>query len=357
MTNNDIQFRSGGVTRVPLDDDATAAEQAAAAEEDHSALQADAKGNVLPPLFAHGDASDAYANDKSLYLSFYHLAANREVNFKAFITTFNESFASAWTPNEVFGRNDPIMTFKNTTRKLTLSFQAVAASEPEASRNLVKANTLAKFMYPEYGFDEREGAASRATTLAKPPLMRIAFANLIRDPTKGDSPHASIAGLLVAVDTLTITPSFEDAGFFDSTSRIYPQLIDINLNCTVLHERDLGWDASGGIGANMFGFSNPANAAFPFGAPYSAEQAGLDEGAGEEDVTSEEAPVSDQEEAQASLESATGELENAQLGLGRVLHPDAGSSRSDIRAARQRVGRARRGERQAQRAFRRASSG
>ena len=73
------------------------------------------------PIFANGDASDAYANHKQLYLNFYHLAADRSVSFKGFIASLNDNFVADWGSEKVFGRGDPIMTFmKNRVARIQL---------------------------------------------------------------------------------------------------------------------------------------------------------------------------------------------------------------------------------------------
>ena len=101
-------------------------------------------------IFRNGDASDAYANRKALYLSFFHLASKLEINFKAFVTSYGENFSSDYNFENVFGRNDPIATFKQTTRRINISWSIPAASLEEAKTNLARCNRLAQFMYPAY---------------------------------------------------------------------------------------------------------------------------------------------------------------------------------------------------------------
>jgi len=244
------------------------AQQAADQEQANVENTATQTGESAPPpapLFnasqagiAFSDASDAYANNKKLFLSFFHLASGREVNLKAFVTSFTQNFQSDWNMERVFGRNDPIMTFKNTMRKMGLSFKIPASTLSEAQTNLIRTNYLAKFMYPSYE------VANRANTIASPPLMRVRFSNLIGDNTRGSSPHAQEAGLLVAVSSLTITPSFEDDGFFDvDTATLFPKLITVDMDLTALHEHDLGWDDD--IEGKDYGFSKFENTNFPFG--------------------------------------------------------------------------------------------
>lgn len=190
------------------------------------------------------DPSDTYANQRQLYLSFFHIASQKSVAFKAFVKDYGESFTSDWNSEPVFGRMDPIMTFRNTTRKINVSWDIPAASLMEAKQNMRNCNLLSEFMYPGYTLQ------GLANTLAKPPLMRVRFANLIRGV--GDSPEAEIGGLLVAVGSLSVTPSFDDgAGFFDpAAATLYPKLITITCDFSALHEHPMGWDE----GDKIFGY-------------------------------------------------------------------------------------------------------
>jgi hypothetical protein len=188
-----------------------------------------------------GDGSDNYANKKKLFLSFYHLASDKEVKFKAFIDSYNESFSTAWNYEEVFGRPDPIATFKQTTRNISVSWSIPASTMEEARANLQRCNLLAQFMYPGYS------SATSANTLSKPPLMKVRFANLIRNTAGGDTSDAKLGGLLAAVNSLNISPVFDDSsGFFDpGTATLYPKTITVSCDFVALHQHELGWSPEG----------------------------------------------------------------------------------------------------------------
>jgi hypothetical protein len=192
----------------------------------------------------YADPAQAYASQKQLYLSFYHIASKKSVKFKAFVTNYNESFRSNWNYEPVFGRMDPIATFKNTERNLTVAWKIPAASLNEARENLANANLLAQFMYPAYNGEE-----GRADVLSRPPLMRIRFANLIRNAAGGNSPNAGVgkSGLLSAVNSLSVNPDFgSDSGFFDKgTATLFPKNIEISIEFVALHEHSMGWGAPG----------------------------------------------------------------------------------------------------------------
>ena len=96
------------------------------------------------------DTSDAYANYKQYVISFLHVPTNSTVFFKAYVTEYNENFACSWTPTEVYGRTDPIQTYKGTKRSISLAFDVPAASMGEAYENLGRVSKLVQMLYPTY---------------------------------------------------------------------------------------------------------------------------------------------------------------------------------------------------------------
>ena len=113
-------------------------------------------------------------------MSFQNIRNQKDVNFKAFITAFNESFTPNFNPTEVFGRTDPIYQYKNTTRTITLAWKIPAASEGEAYENLGKVQELIAMLYPSYT------NTPNALTLSKAPLVRLKVMNLIQSTAKSD---------------------------------------------------------------------------------------------------------------------------------------------------------------------------
>jgi hypothetical protein len=215
------------------------------------------------------------------------------VLFPAFLTDMTQTFASNWSTEEVYGRNDPIGTFQNTKRTISLSWDLPSATEEDAKMNLSNAARLSQFLYPGYlKFEkeppvpapalEAEKAASTPTpspaaspapaappaapatsaagwaadhppnsesstpeesnalfgpkVISKPPLVRISFANLIGSNTPS-------GGLLGWIDSLSFTPKIE-SGFFGSSSKIYPKVISLSIGFNVLHEEELGFGAA-----------------------------------------------------------------------------------------------------------------
>jgi hypothetical protein len=108
-------------------------------------------------------------------IQFYHIATKQRAEFPAFITAFNDSYASNWDSKEVVGRMDPIMNFKNTQRTVTLGFEVPSIDQIEAMENMAEINRLIQFLYPTYT-KTKNGSAH---TMNGPPLVKIQFKNLI----------------------------------------------------------------------------------------------------------------------------------------------------------------------------------
>ena len=174
-------------------------------------------------------------------LDIYYVPLDRMVSFKAFITDFSDQYTSNWESEEIYGRMDPVQTFKSTTRTITVAFDVVAASREEAKFNLAKISELATMHYPVYS--EHNAKAGNATALNQSPLLRVKYMNWI---CKGTNPggHVQDSGLLVASSGFSFAPQMDDL-MFSSNGNLYPKLIKISLTLNVVHEHELGWDDSG----------------------------------------------------------------------------------------------------------------
>ena len=224
----------------------------------------------------YADASDAYANKTRYVLSIQHVPSKMQVYFKAFVTSFNETYKSDWASEHVFGRVDPIHSFKSTGRSITLNFNIPAASESEAYENLYKVGLLSDMLYPNY---TQVGAAQ---TIAQSPLIRLKVVNLLMsqkalysgflkyqkenkeefEKLSGRERAASSgrtfeelkesgttnnagSGALGIITSLTINHNLEkpDAGVIEfSKGTILPKVIEVSLSFDVIHETPRGWD-------------------------------------------------------------------------------------------------------------------
>ncbi len=169
------------------------------------------------------DGAGKYAQKVGQLLSFTNAReeGSHEVSFIAFLGSFSQSFTSNWNQESVIGRMDDIATFKNTTRTLSIEWTLPAGNSTTAFENLNRCNALISMLYPSY-------IKSSATVMSKPPLVRLRYANLVRNQN-------DTAGLLGYITSLNWTPQLE-MGFYHSGENIYPKVISLSVEFTVLHE-------------------------------------------------------------------------------------------------------------------------
>ena len=225
------------------------------------------------------DVSDAAANYKKFIISFMHLGSSSTVNFKAFVTEYNESFNCSWTPTEVYGRTDPIQNYKGTSRTVSLAFDVPASSVGEAYENLGRISRLVQMLYPSYTSND----ISAGRIIGQAPLIRVKMMNLItseRLDTTHDHTEASLElahkaatnkanpdaqdqispqellqgyqtvsgaenGVLAAISSITYRTDLQKSQMFEkATNTVLPQALSVNLSFTVIHEETLGWEDS-----------------------------------------------------------------------------------------------------------------
>lgn len=252
------------------------------------------------------DGADALAG-YGYRIAITHVPTNKTIFFKAFITAFNDTFSQNWNPQEVYGRADPIYNFKNTTRKISLGFKMVAASESEAYENLTKAQMLAQFMYPNY--TDIDGAK----TVSQSPLIRLSVMNLLNkhgeeamspksDPREVYNSYYNNVpeGLLGFFDNVTFNWNLEnnEVGVFHhhdgggtESSAVLPKLIEVQIGgFSPIHEQHLGWDENNRFGGNFVGTDEAGNSQYEYqdNFPYGTSNTAEAQGTGQVDLPSQE---------------------------------------------------------------------
>ena len=177
---------------------------------------------------------------KGQVLEFYQTFSGATVSFKAFLESYSETYQCNWNQQKVFGRPDPIQTYQGTQRGITLNWKIPAFSLDDAIGNLSKTSTLTRMLYPEYS------KLDSASTISKGPLIKMKFANLIFDASRGPGGDVRTCGLLGVVTNMTWNPNPKE-GFFDPVNKLYPKLITLGMNFQVLHQHSLGWEKAEAI--------------------------------------------------------------------------------------------------------------
>ena len=199
-----------------------------------------------------GTPDIGYAEKSQAVLSFVSMVTGGSVEFPAYLTDFSQNFASTWNQEDVFGRNDPISTFQSTRRTISLAWDVPAGSASRAKANLESYGDLIKMLYPGYITEtttnrstmeqrteeaqvfESNDRAAYTQTMAKSPLIKIKFANLIQNSA------AQGEGLLGFVDGFSMKPDLS-MGYFSQDGELYPKVFSISCSFTVLHQHDLGF--------------------------------------------------------------------------------------------------------------------
>lgn len=211
------------------------------------------KGRTIKDLIGGDSTSRNYTTKTDSIIRFESTISNIVVEFKGFITEMSDKFASNWDSENVYGRMDPIGTFKNTQRSISLGWTIPAGDIGEAKSNFTAVRSLTAMLYPGYSANPTNISGgdtyTTANSLSKPPLIRLKYANLIANEDN--------VGLLGWVDGFDVTPTL-DMGFFIEGTNQFPKVYTMSCNFNVLHEHDLGFDSSGEWLGN-----NPDK--FPFG--------------------------------------------------------------------------------------------
>ena len=95
-----------------------------------------------------GDSTKILAERWGQKIEIFHIPTSTTIVFKAFLDGYSDQFQCDWQSEDVYGRMDPIATFQNTTRSISVSFDVIAPNRSQGKENLENCNKLAKFLYP-----------------------------------------------------------------------------------------------------------------------------------------------------------------------------------------------------------------
>ena len=177
----------------------------------------------------------------STALEIEHAATGKKVQFfQMKITGFSDTVTPSWSEEPVYGRMDPIATYQGTTRAIELSFDIGPFSDSDDRKKLAlqKISRLMQFQYPTYA------TSGSATSISRPPLLNVSFANYIR---AGSGTDTSLLCYMTGMSynpvdgmSATTTPKVVD----DDGATILPQRIAVSISLKVLHEAAPGWKDS-----------------------------------------------------------------------------------------------------------------
>jgi len=206
---------------------------------------------------------DLKVNQNAYSVGGQFVYAPKDYFFPGYLTSFSDEYTSNFNQQSVYGRMDPINTFQNTQRVISLSFVCPSKDEAEAHFYLSSISALIRSMYPNYASIDTDASQRENTSIiTAPPMFGIRFGNLIQGAWQE---NGMLKGVIPA---LTFTPVLEDGVFISqpapeqATGTIYrPKTIEISLTFNPLHDFDLGFDEVGNVKEEFAGF--PYDSAAP----------------------------------------------------------------------------------------------
>jgi len=158
----------------------------------------------------------------------------RMVYFQPFITSLSEQITPRWNMANYFGRVDPVATYQNTGRTISLGFKLVAFSYTDLTTIFKKIGWLNSMCYPQY--EDRMFKAG--------PIIRMRVGDLIssRGANKG------VTGVIT-----NLSMNYSQAIWELDVNAKLPRNIEVSLTFQVLHELPIGLGNDATTGQLSFG--------------------------------------------------------------------------------------------------------
>lgn len=184
---------------------------------------------------SYSDGSEVQGNRYNHWIEFYHIPSGQAVSFKAFLTGFSDDYQSNWNLETVMGRMDPLPTFTNTTRTITVDWDVPAATPSEARQNFQRVKNLHEMLYPSYENEVMSGG----------PLFKVRMMNFVKNESSSGISGASESGLIAIIDGFSFNPDL-DAGFIEASGgQVFPKNIKMSCTMNIQHSNRRGLQTRG----------------------------------------------------------------------------------------------------------------
>jgi hypothetical protein len=189
--------------------------------------------------------------DLQLKIIFTHIASNKSVEFMGILTNWQDNYESSWNEEDVYGRMDPIATYQGTKRQITIAWTVLSEDDKVGRANLRDISKFINFLYPQYSTTAGKKSGLTASSISNAPLLRLKFMNLAMNSETGEGLVGYING------GVAIVPNMDSGFLIPDSGEMIPKTIDMEVNFSVLHSHDLGFDESG---------NSLTDGSFPYGA-------------------------------------------------------------------------------------------
>ena len=159
------------------------------------------------------------------------------VEFPAFIDRFSDSFNVSWGSEQTFGRIDPVMPYRATTRQISLAISVLSPNKAKAIENLREYSKLIQMLYPSYSAPLNQGGAA-GRTISAPPIVKVKMMNYVQSADGTD-------GLFGGIRGLKFDPDFKVGHFIKANGDLIPKKFSISFTFSPQHAKELGFDDAG----------------------------------------------------------------------------------------------------------------
>jgi hypothetical protein len=176
-------------------------------------------------------------NDHLYHITFQSLATAATVDFfPVILNQYNDVYNIATNADPVFGRADPIYTYQNTSRLITVGFTWTPGKDSDKLAEAQKMKDLIKMSYPSY----------KNRTLQSPPLVHINIYTFFNGVAYLENVNFELLDPSGGSNILEVSAN-KDA--------LLPKKYKLSLSIKPIHDEVLGHDEQGAwIGGGDFPF-------------------------------------------------------------------------------------------------------
>ena len=195
------------------------------------------------------------AENMNQVLRITSVTTGHSVKFPAFIDSFSDSFDVQWGSEQSFGRVDPVMPYRSTTRQISLGITVLAPDKSKGIENLQQYSKLIQMLYPSYS-QPLNAAGTAGRTITAPPILKVKLMNYIQSADGTD-------GLLGGIRGLKFDPDFKVGHFVRKDGTLIPKKFTINFTFMPQHASELGFNDNGEFMTSTFPYGEAQAPATP----------------------------------------------------------------------------------------------
>ena len=194
------------------------------------------------------------------------------VSLQGYVSNINLGWNSNWNEEVVYGRIDPIPTYSNTTRTVSITVQLVVPAALSKSKklglsmaNMEKLNLLANMCYPGYDLTVGESSNIASGVLKSAPLVNIKYGNVISGQENGPENE----GGFITAYIKNLSVDFQTEGLYSLgiQSQKFFRKISVSLDFGVIHTHNVGYDSNSEKVTNRYtvtGYPEEDTIKYPF---------------------------------------------------------------------------------------------